>query len=131
MIPLVFAAALGLSGPIQHPLDAPAPSAVTKDLPSAPLGSYVAPPPVFKNLQRDLMGKPVLCDRSTIQTLGPNGSALKKLGDLPPGLLEHAVVRIVNGCPVREIVYAGQTYYLDASPGGLERDLRGSRMRRY
>jgi hypothetical protein len=63
------------------------------------------------------------CAKRAIQTLGRNGFApITKLGDLPPGVLEHAVLRIVDGCPVREIVYAGQTYYYpDIGSDGLER----------
>ena len=120
MTPLLFAAALALSGPIQQPLDAPTPSVIIKMLPSAQLGSFVKP-----QLQN---GLPMVCNRSTTQTLGPNGAPLQKLTELPPGVEEHAVLRMVNGCPVREIIFAGQTYYLDAPTGGLERDLRGSRI---
>ena len=38
---------------------------------------------------------------------------LKRLNELPPALLEHAVLRLVDGCPVREVVYRGQVYYVD------------------
>ena len=37
---------------------------------------------------------------------------VRRLGDLPEAWLEHAVYRLVDGCPVREIVYRGQVYYV-------------------
>ena len=40
---------------------------------------------------------------------------------LPPGVMEHAVWRTVGGCPVREIVFGGQTYYLSSASPHLER----------
>ena len=44
------------------------------------------------------------------------------MGELPPGLLEHAVNRLVDGCPVREIVAGGgRTYYLDIASPTVER----------
>ncbi len=46
---------------------------------------------------------------------------MKKLGDLPPALQEHAVLRFIHGCPVREIVSATGIYYLDIPTGGLQR----------
>ena len=57
-----------------------------------------------------------------MKTAGPDHAPLKKLGDLPPGLLEHAVNRLVDGCPVREIVAGGgRTYYLDMAIPTVER----------
>ena len=113
MSPLIFVAALAVARPSA---DASAPSFVLKKLPDAPLNSFVKP-----QLQVQLQGNTATCGRSATQTLGPNGAPITKLGDLPPALEEHAVLRIINGCPVREIVYAGRTYYLDAPTGGLER----------
>jgi hypothetical protein len=127
MIPLLFAAALALT---PQPSAASEPSIVVKTTPSFALPGAFATP----WLQQDANGKLTLCNRSgATKTLGPDGLPLTKLGDLPPAVEEHAIVRMVNGCPVREVVYNGQTYYLDAPLGGLERDLRGSRItnRRY
>ena len=42
--------------------------------------------------------------------------------------MEHAVLRTIAGCPVGEIVYKGQTYYVHGSNSQLEEDLRGSRI---
>ena len=55
---------------------------------------------------------------------------LLRLDQLPPGVLEHAVLRTVAGCPVREIVWNGQTYYVaPAGPAVLDAEpLRGSRI---
>jgi hypothetical protein len=103
MTPLIFAAAFALASPTPQPLGAPAPTMTFKVI-----GSL------------ELFGKP-LCNRSTTQTAGPGNAHLKKLGELPPGLEEHAVLRMIDGCPVREIVSGGRTYYLDAPTGGLER----------
>lgn len=143
MIPLLFAATLATSnpwiekdlrGPVRNPLDPPAAAPLSRDLRgpapdplSGPVRTWVLPvdaalPPGAivspSNLQL-YSGR--LCHQRTVQTLGPDHSALKKLGDLPPGLLEHAVNRLVNGCPVREIVYGGKTYYLDTQNAALER----------
>ncbi len=61
------------------------------------------------------------CAKLGLQTVAPDGTPmLRKLGDLPWGLVEHAVWRTVAGCPVREIVWNGQTYYLDSSGPRLE-----------
>jgi hypothetical protein len=152
MIPLLFAAALTLSGspldaaapspivkdlrgPVQHPLDAPIPAPLSRDLRGPVPKPLDAPKPSFvvkiaPTGQPGLFGKPLLdaqgnlvtCNRPATRALDPGGhNTIQKLGDLPPGVEEHAVLRMINGCPVREIVYAGQTYYLDAPTGGLER----------
>ncbi len=107
MTPMIFAAAVALASPTaQPPPSPPAPLMAFKVAPMGPSG---------------LFGNPVTCNRSTTKTAGPPSSQTKKLGELPPGVEEHAVVRMINGCPVREIVTAGGTYYLDAPTGGLER----------
>ena len=124
MIPLIFAAAVALAEPIQQPPGVTARVLTFRAAPMGPLGLFGKP-------TVDANGKLVSCNRSVTQTLGPNGSALKKLTELPPGVEEHAVLRMVDGCPVREVVYAGQVYYLDAPNGSLERDLRGSRILRH
>ena len=113
MTPLIFTAALALASPSAD-ASAPATSFVLKKLPDAPLNSFVKP-----QLQMQLQG--VACGKRATQTLGPNGAPITKLGDLPPALEEHAVLRTIHGCPVREIVSGGRTYYLDAPTGGLER----------
>jgi hypothetical protein len=115
MVPLLFATALALASPTQQPLGSAVQPFILKDLRALPPGAVLSP-----DLQKQLYAGQ-LCKKPMLKTLGPDGSTIKKLGDLPPGLEEHAVLRMVNGCPVREIVYAGQTYYLDASPGALER----------
>ena len=37
---------------------------------------------------------------------------LKMLGELPPAYRQHAIYRVVRGCPVAEILVDGQTYYV-------------------
>jgi len=65
--------------------------------------------------------------------VGPGGVVFKKLNELPPGAAEHAVWRTVAGCPVREVVHQGRTYYLDPAVPRLDnRPLTGDRLtRRY
>ena len=72
------------------------------------------------------------CQRLTQLTVARDGTPFRKLNELPPGLVEHAVLRTVDGCPVREVHYDNQTYYLYPAIGRLEKgpDV-GSRMRRY
>ena len=46
---------------------------------------------------------------------------LKRLDELPRGVLEHAVLRLVAGCPVREVVLNGQIYYVPSPlPSGVD-----------
>ena len=117
MTPLLFAAALALSAPAPQ---ASAPAPVVKVLRSDTL-----PPEIIAKLspesRRRLAFAGKLCQRRAVQTAGPDHGQLKKLGELPPGLLEHAVNRLVNGCPVREIVYGRRTYYLDTASPAMER----------
>ncbi len=47
----------------------------------------------------------------------------KRLGDLPSGVLEHAVLRAIDGCPVREVLYQGRAVWV-ATPGVQSRRLR-------
>ncbi len=105
MIPLLFATAL-LTAPIQHPFDAPAASPLLEAPPSAPAHVFIKP-----DLLKDLKGARD-CSEFAVKTAWSNGGQAKKLADLPPGLMEHAVLRSIHGCPVREIVFAGGTYYL-------------------
>lgn len=72
------------------------------------------------------------CAKLLSQTTAPDGTPFKKLGELPPGVEEHAIWRTVAGCPVREIVWQGQTYYVGSNNPVLDNGpLTGSRMRRY
>jgi hypothetical protein len=72
------------------------------------------------------------CAKLLTQSTAPDGTPFKKLGELPPEVQEHAVWRTVDGCPVREVVWQGQTYYMGASPPKVEAAPdTGSRMRRY
>ena len=109
--------------PLLKDLHGPAPDPLSRPLQTwvLPLGA-MPPPGSLSKLEHDKLafeGK--LCVRPPVKTSGPGNSKVQKLGDLPPGLLEHAVNRLVNGCPVREIVSGGGVYYLDAPTGGLER----------
>jgi len=60
------------------------------------------------------------CTRLMTNTVAPDGTPFRKLNELPWGVFEHAVWRQVDGCPVREVVYKGQTYYVGSSPPKLE-----------
>jgi hypothetical protein len=72
------------------------------------------------------------CAKLLTQTTAPDGTPFKKLGELPDAVQEHAVWRTVGGCPVREVVWNGQTYYVGSSNPVLDSGpLTGSRMRRY
>ena len=115
MTPLLFAAVVALS-------PAAAPS-------TQPLDPAFSKPPVIGVLRDGAAAR--LCALGTVAIIGPDGAPLKKLNELPPGLVEHAVLRVVNGCPVREVVFAGQTYYIGAAdPHGVER-LAGARIVRH
>jgi hypothetical protein len=62
------------------------------------------------------------CARLDQQTVAPDGVRLfKRLDQLPKGVLEHAVWRTVSGCPVREIVFDGRTYYVTSANPLIER----------
>jgi hypothetical protein len=62
------------------------------------------------------------CARLATQTVAPDGvPLLKRLDQLPWAMLEHAVWRTVGGCPVREIVFGGQTYYMTSASPRIER----------
>jgi hypothetical protein len=111
MIPLLLAAA-ALTAPMPHPFDAPA-SPLLKAPPSAPAIQLLKP-----DLLKDLKGRD--CSEFAVKTAGPNGGKAQKLADLPPGLMEHAVLRSIHGCPVREIMFAGGTYYLGVPDTGIE-----------
>ena len=62
------------------------------------------------------------CARLATQTVAPDGVRLfKRLDQLPWAVLEHAVWRSVAGCPVREIRYQGQTWYVTSGRPQIER----------
>ena len=69
-----------------------------------------------------------------VQKATHDGSVqFKRLDELPWGLVEHAVLRSVGGCPVREVVYQGQVYWVEpAVPGvtGRVEPLIGQRLQR-
>jgi hypothetical protein len=52
------------------------------------------------------------CAKLLTQTVAPDGTPFRRLDQLPPKVEEHAVWRTVGGCPVREVVWEGQTYYV-------------------
>lgn len=96
------------------------------------LAATPAEPQPYLNLQPDLQKleapvrnfgePPAACARLDSQTVAPDGVRIfKKLNELPWAVLEHAVWRRVGGCPVREIVYGGQTYYLTSGNPQIER----------
>jgi hypothetical protein len=61
------------------------------------------------------------CTRMIQQTADDGRAKLKRLDQLPWGLIEHAVLRSVGGCPVREVVYQGQTYWLQGTQPQVDR----------
>jgi hypothetical protein len=103
MIPLLFAAAVaGAPGP-------------------APITTFVVKGP----------GTPA-CAKLLSQTVAPDGTPFRRLDQLPDKIEEHAVWRTVSGCPVREVVWQGQTYYVGSSNPVLDSSpLTGARLRRY
>ncbi|MDB5459950.1 MAG: hypothetical protein JWO72_1691 [Caulobacteraceae bacterium] len=56
------------------------------------------------------------CGALALRTAESHAVQLKRLGDLPPGFLQHAVLRVIDGCPVLEIRWQGQTYYAPSVP---------------
>lgn len=114
MTPLLFAAALALAPTPAQPGQGFDPRFILP--PSNP-----SAPPVA-----------AACANLTNLTVAPDGTPFRKLNELPPGVFEHAVWRSLNGCPVREVVYDGRTYYVQSSPPRLEiGPAVGSRMARY
>ena len=60
---------------------------------------------------------PKACNRQEAQRVSDQrGTEFKRLDQLPQGLLEHAVLRSISGCPVREVVYQGRTYWVEPAP---------------
>jgi hypothetical protein len=113
MTPFLFAAALMLSPPAPqsyHPVDGNLQPSYLSPLPGRPFGAFVQTPKVN------------LCDKLETQTVAPDGVRMfKRLDQLPKGVLEHAVWRSVAGCPVREIVFEGKTYYVASANPQFER----------
>jgi hypothetical protein len=99
MTPLLFAAALAVSPAAPQPGFNLQPGLHTLQAPIRSFGPAAA-----------------ACGRLGAQTVAPDGVKIfKKLNELPWGLMEHAVWRRVGGCPVREIVFGGETYYIVSS----------------
>src|SRR5215471_17232953 len=72
------------------------------------------------------------CAKLLTQTAAPDGTPFKKLNELPEAVQEHTVWRTVEGCPVREVVWQGQTYYVGSSNPVVDSGpLTGNRIRRY
>jgi hypothetical protein len=74
--------------------------------------------PVSPAMQREETAARALqaCGALALRTTGPNAVRLKRLGDLPPGVLQHAVLRVIDGCPVLEVRWQRQTYYVPSLP---------------
>jgi len=105
MTPLLFAAALAVS-----------PAASQPDFNLQP-GLHRLQAPI-----RNFGEPPAACAKLDSQTVAPDGVRIfKKLNELPWGVMEHAVWRTVGGCPVREIVFGGETYYLASGNPQIER----------
>jgi hypothetical protein len=105
MTPLLFAAALAVS-----------PAASQSDFNPQP-GLHRLEGPI-----RAFSQPPAACAKLDNQAVAPDGVRIfKKLNELPWGVMEHAVWRTVGGCPVREIVFQGQTYYLTSANPRVER----------
>ena len=51
------------------------------------------------------------CRALEMQTSQIGTVPLKRLDQLPQGVLQHAVLRSINGCPVAEIVLNGRIQY--------------------
>lgn len=83
------------------------------------LGARAGPPSNLPGL--DGARIPASCRVLTQKTADSRGAKFKRLDELPWGLIEHAVLRSVAGCPVREVIYQGQVYWVEpASPGRIE-----------
>lgn len=112
MTPFLFAAALIISPPAAlpyQPIDGQLQAGLLKPLAQSRT-RFVQPPKVN------------LCAKLDAQTVAPDGVRMfKRLDQLPRGVLEHAVWRTVAGCPVREIVFEGRTYYATSADPKIER----------
>ena len=105
MTPLLFAAALAVSPAAPQPYFNLQPGLRTLDAPLRNFGQL-----------------PNACAKLESQAVAPDGVRIfKKLNELPWAVQEHAVWRTVGGCPVREIVFEGETYYLASGNPQIER----------
>ena len=110
MTPLLFAAALAISPLASQPYQPIDGHVALPGLTRLPPGSFIQP--LSANT----------CAKLGAQAVAPDGVRMfKRLDQLPWGVLEHAVWRTVGGCPVREIVYGGETYYVASANPRLER----------
>jgi hypothetical protein len=57
------------------------------------------------------------CTRLGVQVAQDHPVQFKSLQDLPPAVLEHAVYRLIGGCPVREVRWHGQTVFVAPQVG--------------
>jgi hypothetical protein len=96
-------------------------------------GGAMAAPEVMGPPQPVGPQPPQACAALETRTVAPDGvPLLKRLDQLPEAVRERAVWRTVEGCPVREVRYEGQTWYvITANPMLDSRPLQGSRIRRY
>jgi hypothetical protein len=106
MTPLLFAAALAVSS----------------------WADQVYHPPQLSPMQRAASGRIIqppaasACAKFATRTVAPDGVRFfRRLDQLPWGVVEHAVWRMVEGCPVREIVFGGQVYYMASASPQIER----------
>lgn len=108
MTPLLFAAALALSPGTDQP--AQSPQLFRSPLQRLAPNSFVQPPAAGA------------CAKFATRTVAPDGVRFfRRLDQLPWGVMEHAVWRTVDGCPVREIVFGGETYYVASASPQIER----------
>ena len=96
-------------------------------------GSAMAVPEVMSSANPAAPQIPVACAALETRTVAPDGVPLfKRLDQLPDAVRERAIWRTVDGCPVREIRYEGQTWYLVSAKPTLDSSpLQGNRVRRY
>jgi hypothetical protein len=92
-------------------------------------GSAFALPEVMSSPVPAAPQPPADCAKLETLTAAPDGTPLlKRLDQLPEAVREHAVWRMVEGCPVREIRFQGQTWYVVTAKPQLDSGpLRASR----
>lgn len=109
MTPFLLTAALMASPPALQPYQAIDGAVRLVPAPRSP-APFIQPPKVN------------LCGKLGAQATAPDGVKMfRRLDQLPRGVMEHAVWRTVAGCPVREIVFDGETYYVTSADPKLER----------
>ena len=95
-------------------------------------GSAMAVPEVMSSPSPAAPQIPAACAKLETRTVAPDGVPLfKRLDQLPDAVRERAVWRTVGGCPVREIRYQGQTWYLVSANPTLDSGPLQNRNRRY